>query len=129
MVLALILRFSFTSVLHRWRKREEKSCSSSSRKELLPNVTCRALFEATRGFTPNNLIGSGSFGSVYKAILDGEDKIVAVKVLNLEKKGASKGFIAECKALSTIRHQNLVKILTACSSLDYNGNDFKALVF
>ncbi|XP_057998003.1 putative receptor-like protein kinase At3g47110 [Hevea brasiliensis] len=43
--------------------------------------------------------------------------------------GASKSFIAECKALRNIRHRNLVKILTYCSRIDFKGNDFKALVY
>ncbi|KAJ7959669.1 putative Receptor-kinase [Quillaja saponaria] len=76
-----------------------------------------------------SLKGSGSFGSVYKGFLAHEEREIAVKVLNLQKKGASKSFIAECNALRNIRHRNLVKILTCCSSIDYNGNDFKALVF
>ena len=32
-------------------------------------------------------------------------------------------------ALRNIRHRNLVKVLTCCSSMDYSGNEFKALVF
>ncbi|KAL5568494.1 hypothetical protein UlMin_025069 [Ulmus minor] len=84
---------------------------------------------STSGFSTENLIGYGSFGTVYKGILDGDEKIVAVKVLNLQKKGAIKSFMAECKALRNIRHRNLVKILTSCSSVDYKGNEFKALVF
>ena len=76
------------------------------------------------------LIGTGGFSSVYKGILDQEEaNQVAVKVLNLRQKGASKSFIAECKALRNIRHRNLVKIITCCSSMDYKGNEFKALVF
>jgi serine/threonine protein kinase len=43
--------------------------------------------------------------------------------------GASKSFLAECEALRNIRHRNLVKILTVCSGVDYQGNDFKALVY
>uniref|UniRef100_A0A2N9HI77 non-specific serine/threonine protein kinase n=2 Tax=Fagus sylvatica TaxID=28930 RepID=A0A2N9HI77_FAGSY len=54
---------------------------------------------------------------------------VAVKVLNLLRRGASKSFMAECEALRNIRHRNLVKVLTACSSIDYQGHDFKALVY
>jgi serine/threonine protein kinase len=71
----------------------------------------------------------GSFGSVYKGILGEDEMIVAVKVLNLERYGASKSFEAECKVLRNIRHRNLLKIITACSSVDYSGNDFKALVY
>ncbi|KAJ8629230.1 hypothetical protein MRB53_022553 [Persea americana] len=76
-----------------------------------------------------NLIGVGSYGSVYKGFLDGVRKDVAVKVLNLNRRGASQSFIAECKALRNVRHRNLLKILTVCSSIDYKGDDFKALVF
>ena len=75
------------------------------------------------------LIGTGSFGSVYKGTLDQEENLVGVKVFNLQQKGASKSFIAECNALRNNRHRNLIKILTCCSSIDYNRNDFKALVF
>nr|XP_043634764.1 probable LRR receptor-like serine/threonine-protein kinase At3g47570 [Erigeron canadensis] len=35
--------------------------------------------------------------------------------------------MAECDALRNIRHRNLLKVITSCSSLDYQGNDFKAL--
>ncbi|KAM7466658.1 hypothetical protein LguiB_014220 [Lonicera macranthoides] len=87
------------------------------------------LLKATCGFSLTNLIGVGCFGSVYKGILDREEKMIAVKVLNLQRKGASKSFMAECEALRNIRHRNLVKIITSCSSIDFQGNDFKALVY
>jgi len=54
---------------------------------------------------------------------------VAVKVLNLDKHSASRSFFSECKALKNVRHRNLVKVLSLCSSIDHQGNDFKALVF
>ncbi|XP_028075676.1 probable LRR receptor-like serine/threonine-protein kinase At3g47570 [Camellia sinensis] len=92
-------------------------------------LSYQSLLKATDGFSPGNMIGMGSFGSVYKGILDHGEKVVAVKVLNLQFRGASKSFVAECEALRRIRHRNLVKVFTACSSVDYNGNDFKALVY
>ncbi|XP_058109085.1 probable LRR receptor-like serine/threonine-protein kinase At3g47570 [Magnolia sinica] len=55
--------------------------------------------------------------------------MVAVKIFNLHRQGALRSFIAECEGLRNIRHRNLVKILTCCSSIDFNGNDFKALVY
>ncbi|XP_039038953.1 probable LRR receptor-like serine/threonine-protein kinase At3g47570 [Hibiscus syriacus] len=76
-----------------------------------------------------NLLGSGSFGSVYKGILEESGAVIAVKVLNLLNRGASKSFLAECESLKNIRHRNLVKILTAISGVDFQGNDFKALVY
>ncbi|CAL5373615.1 unnamed protein product [Camellia sinensis] len=92
-------------------------------------LSYQSLLKATDGFSPANMIGMGSFGSVYKGILDHGEKVVAVKVLNLQFRGASKSFVAECEALRRIRHRNLVKVFTACSSVDYNGNDFKALIY
>ncbi|KAM7462629.1 hypothetical protein LguiA_030750 [Lonicera macranthoides] len=87
------------------------------------------LLKATDGFISTNLIGVGSFGSIYKGILDREEKMVAVKVLNLQRQGASKSFMDECEALRNIRHRNLVKIITSCSSIGFQGNDFKALIY
>ncbi|KAI3886575.1 hypothetical protein MKX03_005494 [Papaver bracteatum] len=94
-------------------------------------ISYAELLKATNGFSSENLIGSGGYGSVYKGILsyDGNEKVVAVKVLNLQQEGASKTFMAECNSLRNIRHRNLIKILTVCSGVDYRGNDFKALVF
>lgn len=34
----------------------------------------------------------------------------------------------ECNALESIRHRNLLKIVSICSSIDQQGNEFKALV-
>ncbi|CAL5366258.1 unnamed protein product [Camellia sinensis] len=94
-------------------------------------ITLESVFSnnATGGFSLENLIGVGSFGSVYRGTLEYGATIVAVKVLNLQRRGASKSFIAECKALRNIKHRNLVKVLTACSGVDYQGNDFKTLVY
>ena len=67
-------------------------------------------------------------GSVYKGTLDQGGIVAAVNVLNLQFYGASKSFIVECKVLKSIKHRNVVKVLTTCSSIDYHGNEFKALV-
>jgi len=77
------------------------------------------------------LIGKGRYGSVYKCGLVLKDKMmtVAVKVFDLQQSGSSKTFLAECEALSKIRHRNLISFITCCSSSDSNQNDFKAIVF
>ncbi|XP_042482650.1 probable LRR receptor-like serine/threonine-protein kinase At3g47570 [Macadamia integrifolia] len=93
------------------------------------HISYAQLLKATEGFSSANLIGVGSFGSVYKGVLNHEETIVAVKVLNIKQRGASKSFMVECESLKNIRHRNLVKILTSCSSIDFEGNDFKALVY
>ncbi|URE13536.1 LRR receptor-like serine threonine-protein kinase [Musa troglodytarum] len=99
----------------------------------LTNVPTRLsyleLMKATDDFSDENLIGVGSHGSVYRGVLGDDKTVVAIKVLNLVQRGAFKAFVAECEALRNIRHRNLVKILTTCSSVDLRGNDFRAIVF
>jgi serine/threonine protein kinase len=58
----------------------------------------------TGEFSLSNLIGLGSFGSVYKEIRDLEKMTIAVKVLNFQQKEDSKSFMIECNALRNIRH-------------------------
>ncbi|KAL5712881.1 non-specific serine/threonine protein kinase [Ranunculus cassubicifolius] len=95
----------------------------------LPRVSYKELSDATNGFSLDNLIGAGNYGSVYKGRIREADNLIAIKVMNLLNKGASKSFLTECEVLRKVRHRNLLKILTACSSVDSRGNDFKALVF
>lgn len=95
----------------------------------LPNLSYQSLLKATNGFSSENLIGRGTFGVVYKGNLNQDQTIFAIKVFNLEHRAASKTFLAECQVLKNVRHRNLVKVTTACSSVDHQGNDFKALVY
>ncbi|CAI0396781.1 unnamed protein product [Linum tenue] len=95
----------------------------------IPDVLGRLKSLQVLHLQSNNL--SGSFGSVYKGVLHATAirTTTAVKVFNLQRRGASKSFVAECAALKNIRHRNLVRILTACSGVDYQMNDFKALIY
>ncbi|KAL6658191.1 hypothetical protein ACP70R_003777 [Stipagrostis hirtigluma subsp. patula] len=111
------------------RKQKRKSFSFPSFARELPKISYNDLVKATEGFSTSNLIGKGRYGSVYQGTLFQDGNMVAIKVFSLETRGAQKSFIAECNALRNVRHRNLVPILTACSSIDYNGNDFKALVY
>ncbi|KAM7473881.1 hypothetical protein LguiB_021124 [Lonicera macranthoides] len=129
LLFVLIIIFIFLRSRRRRKTRKDPASLDSTLKRLL-RISYHELYRATAGFSPQNLIGSGSFGSVYKGKLNPrEEKLVAVKVLNLQKSGASKSFVTECRALRNIRHRNLVKILTYCSSIDFKGNEFKALVY
>ncbi|XP_057444881.1 probable LRR receptor-like serine/threonine-protein kinase At3g47570 [Lotus japonicus] len=124
----LLILLLILSVL--WmRTRNKKTLPDPPTIDQLAMISYQNLHNGTEGFSSRCLIGSGNFGSVYKGTLESEERVVAIKVLNLQKKGAHKSFIAECNALKNIRHRNLVKNLTCCSSTDYKGQEFKALVF
>ncbi|KAL1220195.1 putative receptor-like protein kinase [Cardamine amara subsp. amara] len=107
----------------------ENDQSLSHVKSFYKKISYDELYKTTGGFSSNNMIGSGNFGSVFKGFLGSADKAVAIKVLNLSKHGAAKSFMAECETLGGIRHRNLVKLVTVCSSADFEGNDFRALVY
>ncbi|KAJ1276008.1 hypothetical protein BS78_05G180900 [Paspalum vaginatum] len=130
---ATLVILSLLCILLTWRKRSKTKTLSITLGQGHPLISYSQLVKATDGFSPTNLLGSGSFGSVYKGELDGQDAEskdpVAVKVLKLQTPGALKSFIAECEALRNMRHRNLVKIITACASIDARGDDFKAIVY
>ncbi|XP_058181414.1 probable LRR receptor-like serine/threonine-protein kinase At3g47570 [Rhododendron vialii] len=116
-------------VFLRKRKQKNKSLTLPVIGDDFLRVSYDQLLNATGGFSLLNLIGAGSFGTVYKGILHEGNKEIAVKVLNLEQRGAFKSFVAECETLRNTRHKNLLKIITVCSSVNHAGDDFKALVF
>ncbi|TKY65863.1 LRR receptor serine/threonine-protein kinase [Spatholobus suberectus] len=127
-IVFVLILFCFLAIFMVKRARKRASRSTTTR-ELELQISYSEIAKCTGGFSQDNLIGSGSFGSVYKGTLSSDGSSVAVKVLNLEQRGASKSFIDECQVLRNIRHRNLLKIITAISSVDHQGNDFKALVF
>uniref|UniRef100_A0A2N9FX26 non-specific serine/threonine protein kinase n=1 Tax=Fagus sylvatica TaxID=28930 RepID=A0A2N9FX26_FAGSY len=113
------------------RNRRNNGTSSFVVKGLPSRLSYSEIQLATNRFAMNNLIGKGAFGSVYRAVFStgeiGIHTTVAVKVLDLTQSKASKSFEAECEALRNIRHRNLVKVFTSCSSIDHKGAEFKAL--
>ncbi|XP_047958002.1 putative receptor-like protein kinase At3g47110 isoform X4 [Salvia hispanica] len=78
------------------------------------------LERGTSSFSETNLLGRGSFGSVFEAILSDGLK-VAVKVFNLELQGALRSFDAETSILSSIRHRNLVQVIGCCCNMEFRA--------
>uniref|UniRef100_A0A1J3DLD1 non-specific serine/threonine protein kinase n=1 Tax=Noccaea caerulescens TaxID=107243 RepID=A0A1J3DLD1_NOCCA len=132
--ITLLLVLFICLVTLRWfRKRKRQQHTNNTIPSTLEvfheKISYGDLRNATDGFSSSSLIGSGSFGTVFKALLPTENKVVAVKVLNMQRRGAMKSFMAECESLKDIRHRNLVKLFTACSSIDFQGNQFRALIY
>ncbi|XP_057868047.1 receptor kinase-like protein Xa21 [Cryptomeria japonica] len=112
-----ILSFLLFMFSYRWRQRKILDL------KVWPlRISYAELVDATDVFSEANLIGIGSFGSIYKGILKNGTNI-AVKVLNLQDENALQTFNRECNELKRVRHQNVIKIISTCSNLE-----FKALV-
>lgn len=134
MVAALVICFTlsvyFCLFVCRRRRRSRDTISSMPPFEgQFLRLSYADLLKATNGFSEANLLGAGRHGSVYKGILDDGQTLVAVKVLSLHVKGASKSFISECNTLRVVSHRNLLKLLSICQSTDFQGSDFQALVY
>ncbi|GAY69421.1 hypothetical protein CUMW_271840 [Citrus unshiu] len=124
-IVTVILALTF-GLITRYRKRRSTEVSHI-KADMSPQVMWRRyshdeLLRATDQFSEENLIGIGSYGSVYKGRFpDGIE--VAIKVFHLQREGALNSFDAECEILKTIRHRNLVKTISSCTN-----HNFKALV-
>ncbi|KAB2032899.1 hypothetical protein ES319_D05G410100v1 [Gossypium barbadense] len=127
-ILGVALVFSFFLIVW-FRKKKKQQPTTTCVENSLLQLSYQSIRRATNGFSTQNLVGFGSFGVVYKGIHEESGAVIAIKVLNLLNRGASRSFLAECEALKNTRHRNLVKVLTAVSGFDYQGNDFKALVY
>ncbi|KAL8210484.1 hypothetical protein R6Q57_004921 [Mikania cordata] len=131
-ILIASILFTIACLAYVWCKKLKRKShvSQTSTNKGFITVTYSQLLKATNGFSESNLIGKGGFSSVYKGTLYEDDgTFVAVKVLHLQIQGAQRSFMRECEAWRNIRHRNLLKIITSCSSVDFQGNPFKALVY
>ncbi|XP_019176013.1 PREDICTED: putative receptor-like protein kinase At4g00960 [Ipomoea nil] len=74
-------------------------------------VTIRAI---TNDFSPENKIGEGGYGSVYKGMLPiGQE--VAIKRLSKSSRQGDQEFKNEVEVVAKLQHKNLVRLLGFCS--------------
>nr|XP_012572277.2 uncharacterized protein LOC105852261 [Cicer arietinum] len=71
------------------------------------------LVKATNNFSPQNFIGRGGFGTVYKGILH-DDTTVAVKRIEESDFQGDDEFYNEVEIISNLKHRNLVPLKGCC---------------
>lgn len=91
-----------------WNNHSKERFSSPSG---LPKYSYKDLQKATQNFT--NILGQGSFGPVYKAIMP-TGGIAAVKVLASDSSQGEKEFQTEVSLLGRLHHRNLVNLVGYC---------------
>ncbi|XP_044461652.1 probable LRR receptor-like serine/threonine-protein kinase RFK1 isoform X1 [Mangifera indica] len=77
------------------------------------SFTLKQIKAATNNFDPENKIGEGGFGPVYKGQLS-DGTIIAVKQLSSKSKQGNREFLNEIAIISCLHHQNLVKLHGCC---------------
>lgn len=85
---------------------------------------------ATKNFRPDQVLGEGGFGIVYKGVIDEnvrpgfKSTYVAVKELNPDGFQGDKEWLAEVNYLGQLSHPNLVKLIGYCCE-----NEHRLLVY
>eukprot|EP00250_Pteridium_aquilinum_P015979 c22871_g1_i1 orf=337-1428(+) len=78
-----------------------------------PCISLDGLKEATENFGVKSLIGEGSYGRVYYAILDG--RAAAIKKLDINSQQESdEDFLSQVSMVSRLRHENVVELVGYC---------------
>ncbi|KAF7013587.1 hypothetical protein CFC21_027656 [Triticum aestivum] len=106
-----------------------KAQPSESFKETMKRVSYGDILKATNWFSPVNRISSSHTASVYIGRFEFETDLVAIKVFHLSEQGSRNSFFSECEVLKHTRHRNLVQAITLCSTVDFEGDEFKAIVY
>ncbi|WMV51618.1 hypothetical protein MTR67_045003 [Solanum verrucosum] len=72
------------------------------------------LARCTNNFSPEEMLGHGGFGGVYKGYLREYDSYIAVKRISRESKQGIEEYASEVRIISRLRHKHLVQLIGWC---------------
>ncbi|KAL8467304.1 hypothetical protein ACS0TY_036139 [Phlomoides rotata] len=93
---------------------EEKLIGRQSSSNEARIFSASELQKATNNFHNSMIIGQGGHGTVYKGVLQDDDKVEAIKKSKRIDPNEIDQFINEVVVLSQINHRNVVKLLGCC---------------
>ncbi|XP_071686250.1 putative receptor-like protein kinase At1g80870 [Rutidosis leptorrhynchoides] len=105
-----LIYYVWYSLIHRTRTSPLDSCPIFLK---LRRFTYKELDSATNNFHPDNYIGKGGSGTVYRGILK-TGKLVAVKLLDNDSVEAEREFQNELRILGGLESQFVVSLLGYC---------------
>ncbi|KAM7497685.1 hypothetical protein LguiA_022099 [Lonicera macranthoides] len=120
---AVLLLSALIKLLILYERRKRKTKTKNMGKEcesLLSILACdgRATYDeivtSTEAFDAQYCIGKGGSGSVYKALLSSGDIVAVKKLHSIPDMVDRKGFLNEVRALTEIKHRNIVKLYGFC---------------
>ena len=89
---------------------EGHSIDTPSLCDMISQLCYEDILKVTEGFNNANIVGSGGFGTVYKATL-ADGSIVAIKKLSHEGAQGERQFLAEMETMGNTSHPILVPLL------------------
>ncbi|KAK4490761.1 hypothetical protein RD792_001469 [Penstemon davidsonii] len=95
---------------HSWWNNHTKDRFASA--SGIPRYCYKDIQKGTQNFT--TILGQGSFGPVYKAVMPAAGEVVAVKVLASDSKQGEKEFHTEVSLLARLHHRHLVNLVGYC---------------
>ncbi|XP_010425972.1 PREDICTED: probable L-type lectin-domain containing receptor kinase I.6 isoform X1 [Camelina sativa] len=113
MLLATIV-FLALGAAYIYRRRKYAEVREEWEKEYGPHrFSYKALYNATKGFNKDGLLGKGGFGEVYKGTLPSKEQI-AVKRVSHDAEEGMKQFVAEIVSMGNLKHKNMVPLIGYC---------------
>ena len=99
------------------RGKTEQLLSANGGPLNIPVYTYREMEKATKGFSSEEKLGTGGFGTVYAGKLPG-NSVVAVKKIRHKDTQGMEQVLNEIRLLSSVDHPNLVRLLGCCLEKD-----------
>ncbi|CDP21299.1 unnamed protein product, partial [Coffea canephora] len=83
-------------------------------------VVYKEIVRSTEEFSETYCIGKGGCGSVYKAQLPSGEVVAVKRLHNIPNVAKDKSFLNEIRALTEIKHRNIVKLFGFCSNAQHS---------